>query len=343
MHAALASTSLPTRSPPLPDPSLSLVLLTSESPCQVSQSAGTLDTLLVGPQSPPSAASCSNPPDCPRGGCEPARRAAPAAALFLTGTACGRGDRPLSDMAAQNNGPHQAQQQPAMDNPDMVRARLGSCIALQFIAACRASLVGTHTKAALIVPRGAGSGEDRICRQSSAGRLPLPSAKASKTLSGGVIDGSPVSQVGSQFVNQYYTVMKSSPKYLHRFYNDNSTFTFVDPGQTGSPAPYTFTARSQKARTLLRGSACRSLSITATPGPDSPPLDVSRLLLHSMLSRACPADHTRPGHGPGLRCLWGGPLHGGQPVLPEPGCHSPGDGGPHLHGMPQISWPYSRM
>ena len=55
-------------------------------------------------------------------------------------------------------------------------------------------------------------------------------------------------QVGSQFVNQYYTVMKSSPKYLHRFYNDNSTFTFVDPGHSGSPSPYSFTARSQKVR-----------------------------------------------------------------------------------------------
>lgn len=52
-------------------------------------------------------------------------------------------------------------------------------------------------------------------------------------------------QVGDQFVNQYYTVMKSTPKYLHRFYTDASTFTFHDPGH-GNNTPYSFTARSQK-------------------------------------------------------------------------------------------------
>lgn len=38
----------------------------------------------------------------------------------------------------------------------------------------------------------------------------------------------PLSQVGNQFISQFYTVMHSSPKHLHRFYSDRSTLTHVD-------------------------------------------------------------------------------------------------------------------
>jgi hypothetical protein len=38
----------------------------------------------------------------------------------------------------------------------------------------------------------------------------------------------PCSQVGNQFVSQYYTVQHASPKHLHRFYSDASTLTYGD-------------------------------------------------------------------------------------------------------------------
>ena len=40
-------------------------------------------------------------------------------------------------------------------------------------------------------------------------------------------------QVGSQFVQQFYTVLHTSPKYLHRFYTDASTLTHADAGRDG--------------------------------------------------------------------------------------------------------------
>ena len=49
-------------------------------------------------------------------------------------------------------------------------------------------------------------------------------------------------QVGSQFVHQYYTVLHSTPRYLHRFYTDISTMSHNDP--EGGPS---FTVQSQKA------------------------------------------------------------------------------------------------
>jgi hypothetical protein len=52
-------------------------------------------------------------------------------------------------------------------------------------------------------------------------------------------------QVGSQFVQQYYTVLHSSPRYLHRFYTDLSTMTHADGGYDGKPG-YGFTVQNQK-------------------------------------------------------------------------------------------------
>ena len=47
-------------------------------------------------------------------------------------------------------------------------------------------------------------------------------------------------------MNQFYTVMKSSPRYLHRFYTDESTFTHVDPDVV--PDGMAFTVHNQKVR-----------------------------------------------------------------------------------------------
>lgn len=52
-------------------------------------------------------------------------------------------------------------------------------------------------------------------------------------------------QVGSQFVQQYYTVLHSSPRYLHRFYTDLSTMTHSDGGYDGKPGRV-FTVQNQK-------------------------------------------------------------------------------------------------
>jgi hypothetical protein len=55
-------------------------------------------------------------------------------------------------------------------------------------------------------------------------------------------------QVGNQFVSQYYTVLHSSPKHLHRFYADHSTLTYADViPESGAIAQSLKTATGQKA------------------------------------------------------------------------------------------------
>ena len=85
-------------------------------------------------------------------------------------------------------------------------------------------------------------------------------------------------QVGTQFVNQYYTVMKSTPKYLHRFYTDVSTFTFHDPGHGSNPS-YSFTAKSQKVSLLRRGSACGAAAVHPTVRSWAAAAGLARVLL----------------------------------------------------------------
>lgn len=48
--------------------------------------------------------------------------------------------------------------------------------------------------------------------------------------------------VGNSFVNQYYTVLHSSPYYLHRFYTDESTLTLAEAGND-----FTETVQAQRA------------------------------------------------------------------------------------------------
>ncbi|BDA44794.1 probable ras GTPase-activating protein-binding protein 2 at N-terminal half [Coccomyxa sp. Obi] len=70
-----------------------------------------------------------------------------------------------------------------------------------------------------------------------------PSNVASGHASG--IYATPAHAVGSQFVQQYYTVLHSSPRYLHRFYTDLSSMTHSDGGYPGQP-PCIFTVQNQK-------------------------------------------------------------------------------------------------
>ena len=58
-------------------------------------------------------------------------------------------------------------------------------------------------------------------------------------------------QVGNQFVSQYYTVLHSSPKHLHRFYSDRSTLTYADVIPEGDSITQNLkTATGQKVRML---------------------------------------------------------------------------------------------
>lgn len=59
-------------------------------------------------------------------------------------------------------------------------------------------------------------------------------------------------QVGNKFVTQYYTVLHSSPKHLHRFYSDSSTLTYADVIPDGdSIIQNVKTATGQKVFTLI--------------------------------------------------------------------------------------------
>lgn len=48
-------------------------------------------------------------------------------------------------------------------------------------------------------------------------------------------------QVGKAFIQQYYTVLHSRPKYLHRFYTNNSSLTI---GEQDGPPSTTVTGQS---------------------------------------------------------------------------------------------------
>ena len=56
-------------------------------------------------------------------------------------------------------------------------------------------------------------------------------------------------QVGSQFVQQYYTVLHTSPRYLHRFYTDASAMTHSD-------GTFSVSAHNQKVSAVLACCAC---------------------------------------------------------------------------------------
>ena len=56
-------------------------------------------------------------------------------------------------------------------------------------------------------------------------------------------------QVGNQFVSQYYTVLHTSPKHLHRFYADHSTLIHADVIPEGGAVSQNLkTATGQKVR-----------------------------------------------------------------------------------------------
>lgn len=59
-----------------------------------------------------------------------------------------------------------------------------------------------------------------------------------------------LTQVGSQFVSQFYTVLHSSPNYLYRFYTDESTVTHADGGSETEP-PSSVTVATQRVCPFL--------------------------------------------------------------------------------------------
>lgn len=62
----------------------------------------------------------------------------------------------------------------------------------------------------------------------------------------------PAHVVGNSFVNQYYTVLHSSPKYLHRFYTDASSLTLAEYGSDG-PVETVLTQRGIHAKVMSLG------------------------------------------------------------------------------------------
>lgn len=72
----------------------------------------------------------------------------------------------------------------------------------------------------------------------------------------------PGAQVGSQFVQQFYTVLHSSPKYLHRFYTNASTMTHADAER--SPPEFTVQSQDVSPRRLTRLRWLQPLVATAS-------------------------------------------------------------------------------
>jgi len=62
----------------------------------------------------------------------------------------------------------------------------------------------------------------------------------------------PAHVVGNSFVNQYYTVLHSSPKFLHRFYTDASSLTLAEYGSDG-PVETVLTQRGIHAKVMSLG------------------------------------------------------------------------------------------
>ncbi|KAK9908269.1 hypothetical protein WJX75_005216 [Coccomyxa subellipsoidea] len=75
----------------------------------------------------------------------------------------------------------------------------------------------------------------------------MPPQQSSNVVPGNAsaVYATPAHAVGSQFVQQYYTVLHSSPRYLHRFYTDLSSMTHCDGGYDGKPGRL-FTVQTQK-------------------------------------------------------------------------------------------------
>ncbi len=84
-------------------------------------------------------------------------------------------------------------------------------------------------------------------------------------------------QVGKAFIQQYYTVLHSRPKYLHRFYTNNSSLTI---GEQDGPPSTTVTGqavRSGPSPLLLTGLTRAGLFGEGPPVPGRKPTNLRYL------------------------------------------------------------------
>jgi Nuclear transport factor 2 (NTF2) domain len=96
-------------------------------------------------------------------------------------------------------------------------------------------------------------------------------------------------QVGNQFVTQYYTVLHKQPHFLHRFYTDDSTMTYSEPGSTEA---LVFNSQKVGSSSVAHAQACRSHVLHA---PSQPPHLLPASAVHSQWSGA---DHSPAGAAP---------------------------------------------
>ena len=81
----------------------------------------------------------------------------------------------------------------------------------------------------------------RLLQSCIFGRMALRVRASRRVSEAARLTRAPGAQVGSQFVQQFYTVLHSSPKYLHRFYTNASTMTHADAERS----PPEFTVQTQ--------------------------------------------------------------------------------------------------
>lgn len=72
-------------------------------------------------------------------------------------------------------------------------------------------------------------------------------------------------QVGDQFVSKYYDVLEKLPKYVHRFYKENSTLTVADVQPDGRTVIETASGDLEVSTCIDNGGKSR-------PSPDQPPI-----------------------------------------------------------------------
>lgn len=130
-------------------------------------------------------------------------------------------------------------------------------------------------------------------------------------------DGLVDAQVGNQFVTQYYTVLHKQPHFLHRFYTDDSTMTYSEPGSTEA-----LVFNSQKVgggqRSHPASDNCRcARSQPPLLLPASAPSMRPQIVCFRRTLPFSPAENPREGHVAGLPRRGYGDLLGGLAVLPQ--------------------------
>ncbi len=80
-------------------------------------------------------------------------------------------------------------------------------------------------------------------------------------------------QVGKAFIQQYYTVLHSRPKYLHRFYTNNSSLTI---GEQDGPPSTTVTGQAVRSAPFPPFYSCMraGLFVQCPPVPGRKPTNL---------------------------------------------------------------------